>query len=501
MSSLQSKTVKGVAALGVGKGVGRLISFANTIILARILTPDDYGLMGMAMVVCGFITFFNEIGLGSAIIQRENITSKQLNGAFSISLLASTVLYATTILLSPYVGQFYQNPQIGEMLNWLATSFIFGAIATVSSALISKNMQFKALAGIEFVTILTQAIATLIFALMGLKAWALVYGYVLSQCLRMILVLWVARWLPSQFGEFNAAIQLIKFGLVVTYSRLTWYSYTNAATFIVGKVEGEKQLGLYTMANTLAGLPTAHITSLVGQVTSTAFSKLQNNLVELNKLLNGFTSGIAMINFPILLGMAVTAPELVPILLGEQWLDIIVPMQILCVTGLIRTISPLLTQALTFSGNAQVTAKYTTVCFFVIPGAVLFGVFLDGIEGVAWSSLLAYLILSLLLLILCKKYIQLSIINYLLQLYTPVIASIVMVMVVFFTKLLIQNHFNVLAVFVIEVLSGLLAYVLWLVYVQQSGLLKLKSVLQDLGIHDSKLNRWPFTKLKEMKAS
>ena len=106
MASLQSKAVKGVAALGVGKGVSRLISFANTIFLARILSPDDYGLMAMAMVVCGFITFFNEIGLGSAIIQREKITNNQLNGSFSIALIASITLYALTYVLSPFVGEF-----------------------------------------------------------------------------------------------------------------------------------------------------------------------------------------------------------------------------------------------------------------------------------------------------------------------------------------------------------------------------------------------------------
>ena len=202
------------------------------------------------------------------------------------------------------------------MLQWLSVSFVFGGIATVSSALISKNMQFKALAGIEFLTIIVQAICTLVFALLEYKAWSLVFGYVVSQLLRMLLVIYVAKWLPKKMGEFKEAFSLIKFGLTVTYSRLTWYCYTNASTFIIGKVSGEKQLGLFSMASTLAGLPTAHVTSLVGQVTSSAFAKLQSDLKELNKLLNGFTAGLALINFPLLAGMAVTAPELVPILLG-----------------------------------------------------------------------------------------------------------------------------------------------------------------------------------------
>jgi O-antigen/teichoic acid export membrane protein len=497
MESLQSKTVKGVAALGVGKGAGRLISFANTIILARILSPDDYGLMAMAMVVCGFITFFNEIGLGSAIIQREVVTEKQLNGAFSIALIASLSLYGLTYLISPFVGEFYQNPQIGDMLRWLSISFVFGGLATVSSALISKNMQFKALAGIEFLAIVVQALSTLGFALMGYKAWSLVFGYVISQLLRMILVIFVARWIPTKFGEFTEALLLIKFGLTVTYSRLTWYCYSNAATFIIGKVSGEKQLGLFSMASTLAGLPTSHVTSLVGQVTSSAFSKLQNNLVELNKLLNGFTSGLGLINFPILAGMAATAPELVPILLGPQWVAIVLPMQIMCLTGLIRTVSPLLTQALTFSGKANVTAQYTTLCAFVIPSAVLIGVLWRGIEGVAIVSLLAYSILTSILLLLCKKHIKMDIKTYLFQLITPLLASLVMVCVVLLSKVLLVSHVNIFTLFIIEVIFGVLTYFLWLIYVQKSGLYQLKTVLKDIGISEQKLSRWPFNLVED----
>ena len=498
MASLQSKAVKGVAALGVGKGVSRLISFANTIFLARILSPDDYGLMAMAMVVCGFITFFNEIGLGSAIIQREKITNNQLNGSFSVALIASITLYGLTYVVSPFVGEFYNNLQISEMLRWLSISFVFGGLSTVSIALISKNMQFKALAGIEFVTVVVQALVTLGFALTGYKAWSLVYGYVVSQFVRMILVIWVARWLPTQFGEFKAALVLMKFGLTVTYSRLTWYCYSNAATFIIGKISGEKQLGLYSMAGTLATLPTTHITSLVGQVTSSAFSKLQDNLIELNKLLNGFSAGLAMINFPILAGMAVTAPELVPILLGHQWFAIVVPMQIFCITGCIRTVSPLLTQALTFAGKANITAKYTTLCAFIIPSTVFAGVLWKGIEGVAMLSLIAYSILMCALLLLCKKHIKMDIKTYLSQLTTPLLSSLVMACAVFFSKTILISHLNILSLFIVEVVIGIFTYLLWLIYVQTSGLHKLKKVLQDMGISQYKLSRWPFSRVKDI---
>lgn len=497
MSSLRSKTVKGVASLGVGKGVGRLISFANTLILARILSPEDYGLMALAMVVCGFITFFNEIGLGSAIIQKEHISEEQLNGAFSISIVISLLLYVLTYYFSPVVGEFYQNPQVGEMLQWLALSFVFGAVAMVSNALITKNMLFKALAGVELISIVLQVIVTLIFALQGHKAWSLVYGHIFSQFVRASLAIYFAKWRPTEFGRFKEALALTKFGLTVTYSRLTWYAYSKSATFIIGKVSGEKQLGIFSMASTLAGLPTAHITSLVGQVTSSAFAKLQNNLTELNKVLFGFTAGIAMLTAPILAGMAVTANELIPTLLGDQWHEVIFLVQVMAVTGFVKALSPLLTQALTYTGKANITAKYTTLCSVVVPSAVLIGVIWQGINGVAIMLLGTYFVLTGVLLVLCKKHIALNIKQYLQQLITPVVSSLIMAVGVLVVRLCLLPYLDNALLLLLEVLFGMVIYFLWLIYVQTKGLRQLKSILKDLGLGANKLNRWPFNRVSD----
>jgi O-antigen/teichoic acid export membrane protein len=251
------------------------------------------------------------------------------------------------------------------------------------------------------------------------------------------------------------------------------------------------------MAATLASLPTAHITSLVGQVTSSAFAKLQNNLVELNKLLNGFTAGLALLNFPILAGMAVTAPELIPILLGSQWFAVIFPLQIMCATGFIRTVSPLLTQALTFAGKANVTAQYTSLCAVVIPVTVLIGVFWQGINGVAILLFFAYFILTVILLLLCKKHIEMNIRDYLSELFRPLFASVFMVINVLIIKLLLMDNVNTISLLIIEIGVGILTYAFWLIYVQKKALYQVQKMLKNLGVSDHKLSSWPFNRLNE----
>jgi O-antigen/teichoic acid export membrane protein len=498
MTSLQSKTIKGVAALSVGKGAGRVISFANTILLARILSPDDYGLMAMAMVVSGFIAFFNEVGLGSAIIQRKEVTKDQLNGAFSIAVSLSIMLYGISYMISASVGEFYGNQEIGDMLVVLASSFVIGSFSMVSSALISKHLQFKALAGIEFVIIITQAALTLVLALNGYKAWALVYGFVISQLLKAIFVILVAKWRPSKFGCFKAAMELIKFGLTVTYAKLTWYAYGNAATFIIGKFSGEKSLGIYSMANTLAGLPTEHITSLIGQVSAPVFSKLQDDFKALNKMLCGFTAGIALLTFPLLAGLASTATELVPLLLGEQWLAVIFPMQALAVMGLFRSISPLLGHALISTGQVKINAYYTTLCAVVVPTMVLIGVYWRGIEGVALMMPITYGGLISILLLLCKKHIQLSLRQYCQPLITPLTGSLMVSLGVYTVKLFCAPYLTIVPLLLIEIIIGVAIYFIWLVYVRTDGLLQLNNILQKLGVNQNRLKAWPFGRLNNL---
>ncbi|WP_019028733.1 lipopolysaccharide biosynthesis protein [Colwellia piezophila] len=497
MESLRSKTVQGIAILGAGKSLARLISFTNTLILARILSPEDYGLMAMAMVVSGFVGFFNEVGLGSAIIQRKETTTAQLSGVFYIAIFMSMVLYGLTYLAAPAVAIFYDNDQVTPILQVIALAFMLGAIKTVPDALLVKEMKFKVIAGIEFFAILLVCVVTLAFALSGYKTWSLVYGFLIGELFKTLTILWLSRWHPTLNGSIKEALSLMKFGLTVTYSRLTWYLYTNASTLILGRIAGGAQTGIYSMAGTIASLPISHITSLIIQVASPLFSKLQDDIKSLNNALLKLSAGISLISFPVLMGMVLTADELVPILLGEQWLAAVIPLKLLCVRGFFKSIDPLLTQAFISIGKANVTAKYTTLCAVVIPLSLLAGVYLNGINGAAMGIVLVSPFLLSILLSLAKKHYQLPIKEYLSQLITPLLGSFSMAVVLLSLEYFLLPIFSVsiLISLVIKVVLGVLTYTIWIVYIQKDGIVLLNTVLSDLGVSAGKLNRWPFNRV------
>lgn len=498
MASLRNKAIKGIAILGVGKGAGRLISFANTLILARILSPEDYGLMSMAMVVSGFVGFFNEVGIGSAIIQRKETTSAQLTGAFYIALITSGILYIATYFSAFLAAGFYNNAQVEPILQVIALAFILGAIKTVPDALLVKEMKFKYISGIEFFSILLVCIVTLILALSGFKTWSLVYGFLVGEFFKTIAILWLSKWRPTKGGSVKEALALMKFGLTVTYSRLTWYLYTNASTLILGRISGGAQTGIYAMAATIATLPTSHITSLIIQVASPLFSKLQEDLTSLNQALMKLSAGISLISFPILVGMMLTADELIPILLGEKWLTASIPLKLLCIRGLFKSIDPLLTQAFISIGKANITARYTTFCAILIPSSILFGAYSNGINGAALGLAVISPILLIVLLLLAKKHYELPIRQYLSQFVTPITGCIVMAVVLILTEhyLFVDLQLHVAILLAIKSFLGGVIYILWIIYVQKEGIILLRTVLKDLGLSESKLDRWPFNRVR-----
>lgn len=495
MDDLRSKAVKGVLFLGAGKSAGKLISFINTLLLARILLPADYGLMAMAMVVTGFISFFNEIGLGSAIIQRPQLTARQLNGCFYVAMATSLLLYGLTFLGRGWVADFYDNPDIAAILAVIALSFVIGAFCTVSDALLRKGLSFKFLAGVEFIGILLQCGLTLILAWQGFKTWSLVYGFLAGQTFRSLATVIYCDWRPGKPEGLGEAVGLIKFGLAVTYSRITWYAYSNAQNLILGKVAGDKQLGIFDLANSIATLPTANITSIIIKVASPLFSKLQGDRPALNTSLIKMTSGLALICFPLLAGLSLTAYELVPILLGPNWLEARFPLQVLCLLGFFKSIDPLLTQALISTGQVRITARYTSLCALVVPVSVYCGALWDGINGAAILMVSTYPVLVLVLLWLVRRYLQLSIGQYLRALTTPVSACIAMSLCVYATRQALLPFVTEPAVLLaVQVPVGVLSYLLWLVYVRPDAIGQLRLMLTDMGIAEHKLNRWPFNR-------
>ena len=490
---MRSKTIRAMGHLGLGSALGKIISLGSTLVLARILSPNEYGLMAIAMIIIGFIGFFNEVGIGAAIVQKSELTTTEVNGCFAIAVLISFLLFLATIAASESIAVFYGNPQLKAMIAVLSFGFLLGAISTIPMAFLRREMQFKAIAGTNLLAIAIQSIFSVILAKLDYGVWALVWGFIVSNLITSIGFFILSPWRPRGKYDIREASKLVIYGLHITSSRIFWYLYTNADKAIIGKLLGVKSLGVYDMAFSLATLPSGQVTTLVVNVATPLFSKLQHQLPELNSVMLKLTRGLAYITYPALIGMLVCSRELIMVALGPQWDDVLIPFSALCLMGLIKSVDPLLSQVLISVGHAKKLSAYTALCSVVMLVGVVIGAKLDGLRGVSIVWVTVYPILSIKLLNDVCKITGMSMLAYYRNLRPALQGATLMGLVVLaMREIALPLVASTPFLLVLEISCGILVYFLWLVYLDRKGFAEIKQTIIDLGVAEGRLNRWPF---------
>ncbi len=492
--SMRRQAARAIGLIGLGSGVGKLLSVLTTILMARLLTPSDYGLMALASVVIGLVGFFNEVGLGAAIVQKPAPSDAELKSCFVLSLGLSSLLAGVTAVLAWPAAVFYGAPELQKIITVLGCTFVLGGLNTVPVALLRKSLRFRPLVQIGVVSALVNSAVALTCAFAGLGVWSLVAGGVAGQLNTTIQLMRTSNWRPRGQLELRAGLELMRYGLSVTYSRVLWYVYSNADKAIIGKLLGQHAVGVYDMAASLATLPTSQITGIVTNVSSPVFARLQHAHAELVATLLGLSRGVAYLTFPMLGGLCITAPDLVVVVLGEQWLGAVLPMQALCLLGLIRTVDPLLSQVLISTGNARILIRYTGLCALVMPLAVLLGGWLDGMRGIAIAWLLAYPLLSLRLLGQVAAVIGLPLHDYYRNL-APVLAAVAMMAVVVEGARYATADWGAGSRLALSIAVGGVSYLGWMIFVHRQGLADVRRFLLDLGVAERRLNRWPLNRV------
>ena len=492
---LRARTLRAIGHLGAGGAMGKVISLGTTVLMARLLSPADYGLMAIAMVVIGFVSFFNEVGIGAAIVQRTKLSAGELNGCFAVALLAGIVLFGATTLASGPIAGFMGNDRLQPLLSTLAIAFVLGAFGTVPLALLRKDMRFKAIAGLQLSAVLLQSVLALILAWRGFGVWALVTSYVASSAIQSVGAFVLARWRPYGSYAIREAASLVMYGLHITNTRVFWFLYTNADKFIIGRVLGERAVGIYDMAFSLATLPTSQVTTLATNVAGPLFAKLQDDLAKLSTVLLHFTRGVAYITYPALIGMAVCSKELIAVVLGDKWLEMLVPFTALCLMGLVKSVDPLLSQILISTGHAKKLATYTMTCGVVITLSMIGAVMTAGLLGVSLVWLVVYPLLSVKLLHDTAKITGMKMRAYYGTLGRVLLGAGTMGLVVLGVRATtLAMGFPVGAVLMLEIGAGILSYFFWIVYVDRRALGEIRQIMLDLGTPVRRLERWPFTR-------
>ena len=319
MSDIKQKTKIGMIWNALEKIVLQVISFVLNIILARLLTPHDYGTIGMLTIFLTFSNVFIDSGFSRALVQKQNRTESDFSTVLIFNILMSCALYLILFFASPAIARFYKTPELLSLQRVFFLVIILNSLTVVQNAKLQICIDFKKIAVINTITTLLGGIIGILAAYNGLGPWALVIQS-LSKSLISLILFWIlGKWLPKTGFSKDSFKQLFGFGSKLLLSGLLGTTVTNVNNLVIGKVYTPSSLGFYTRAQQFPDLLTNTLTSVLNNATFPLMSSLQSNKDELVSVLKRLIKINSMFVFPAMTGLAVLSKPMILVLLGEQW--------------------------------------------------------------------------------------------------------------------------------------------------------------------------------------
>ena len=322
MNDLKERTIRGGYARGGALAANFLLRLGSLMVLARLLTPKDFGLLGMVTAFTGILNLLRDFGLSAAAIQLPTVTEEQSSTLFWANLLVGVILTVVAVFSAPVVSTFYHEPRLFWITVIVATGFLFNGAGVQHSAILQRQMCFTTLALIDIVSLVVSAAIAIGAAEAGYGYWALV---AMTICLPLVTTvgLWVTtRWVPGAPHRGVGIRALIRFGGTLTLSGLIGYIASNSEKVLLGRFWGAETLGIYGRAYQLIRIPTDNLNSGIGEIAFAALSRLQNDPHRLrNYFLKGYSLVLA-VTLPITIACALFANDLVSVLLGPKWMEV-----------------------------------------------------------------------------------------------------------------------------------------------------------------------------------
>jgi polysaccharide transporter, PST family len=352
---------------------------AVAVVVARLLAPADYGLAAMAFVACGFVMMFSNLALGDALIQRREITEEDRSTVFWASLAVSLVVTAATIAFSGEVASFFGEPGVRNLVIALSFSFPLAALSTTQVALLTRQLAYRSLELREIIGVLCGAVAALALALGGFGPWAIV-GNALTASAVATLLLWrISPWRPRAVFSPARFRDLGGFGLRLFGIRLLNHTNLNADNVLVGRFAGVAALGTYSVAYNVMFTPLLRIATPIAEVVYPAFVRMQDNPMRLRAAWLRSKRLITSLLAPAFLMIAVTAPDLVHVILGAKWNAVAPVIQLLCLAGVAHGVVALNWSVLQATG--RVGTQFRLELFVSLVTVAAFA------AGVHWGAL------------------------------------------------------------------------------------------------------------------
>ena len=423
---MKDKIVKGIMITGTSSLMCQLVTWLSTFVVARILNPDDYGLVGMAGVYIGVTEYLNELGVGSAIIQRQDLNEDDVRGLYSIAILVGAFMTGVSVLIAPLISSFFKEPRLIAILQVLSITFVISSAKSVQRNLMVRDMAFACLAKVDVMCGVLTSIVALFCAVKGFGAWTLVIQYLSMNILGFLGSFYYERRLPGRISDWSKLREMLSFGLGIMFFNFFRYINRNIDYLIIGKLLGKSLLGNYSLAQTLANKPFEKMLPVFDQVFIPFFSKIQSDKQQVKKCFIRIVSVELIVFAPIFVLLAIAADDIIVTLLGGKWVGSVLPMQLFSMLGFCKYIENRISVILTSQGCAKSQVYYTSSLSLVMACSVTILAYLFGIKGVITAWAICYPIVLSIYLAYFLKFINIRFFDFLSAFKMPVITSTIM---------------------------------------------------------------------------
>jgi len=330
------------------------ILFITTIIIARILTPADYGLIGMITIFIAISLSLIDSGFGQALIQRQNATRKDESTVFFFNIIFGIGIYFLLFFIAPLIASFYKQPILISITRIMGLNLIINSLSLVQNALLTKTIDFKKLSKITIISVFISGIIGIIFALKGFGVWALIIQAIIGNIVKTILFWIMSNWRPLLTFDFISLRSLFSFGSKLLAAGLLNQFFDNIYNIIIGKIYTPASLGFYTQAKRIQEFPVTNTLAILQRVTFPIYSTIQNETERLKNAYRKTIKAIVLVNFPLMIGMIICSPLLIKTLLTDKWLPTVPYLQLLCIIGMLYPLSAVNLNILKVKGRTDI---------------------------------------------------------------------------------------------------------------------------------------------------
>ena len=378
MGGIKEQTLSGVKWSAIGRFSTQGISFVIGLILARLLSPADYGIVGMLGIFFAIAQTFIDSGFGSALIRKKDCTDADYSTAFYFNIVVGIVCFLILFLSAPFIANFFETPILKDISRVLGIGMFVNSLTLVQGAKLTAALDFKSQAKISLITTILSGIIGITMAYTGHGVWSLVYQSISSTIIRTILLWYITHWRPQMTFSKQSFKYLFGFGSKILTASLLHTIYANLTTIIIGKFYTAKDLGYYSRGESLANLPSSNIMGILQSVTYPILSKIQDDDARLIQVYRKYISMASMIIFFGMFLLAALAEPFILTLLTDKWANSIIYLQIFCFAWMFDHLCVLNLNILYVKGRSDLVLRLEvikkTISISMIIAAIPFGV-------------------------------------------------------------------------------------------------------------------------------